>query len=221
MAQITRISEQDHPIRSLADWANWAASDHKTFLSTGVALLCLKLRNLGPDLLLYNTLRHLSDAVHWLEYGRITPAIIELATEAVQNFATNALKAFGPKFCTWKFHIFQHMPEFLKRHGALFFLDTVILETMLGDMKRSITTRRNEIKQAVVNFLIKHHLFLHMEANTFRPQVVSFLRNLGLDKSYFTNMTPFAILYLDTDPVSAEEMAKIQEALKETWIPQL
>lgn len=179
-------------LRPLQDWKKWTGYDFYIFFSVVVGLVCTDPTNL-PDREFYEALREFSNAISLMYHERFSMTIYERAKRAVENFATFYKERFGVELCTWKFHMFQHLHQYLLAHGSGMYTDSFNVERVIGGMVRSVTSRRNQVAQIVSNHLLKFHSRPLDCIHEFDKDVIKFLVRIGASKRTNARFTKKAL----------------------------
>lgn len=180
---LSHVSDVDHRMRSLNEFANWTGYDFHTFISTAVGTLLADHRILMDDKL-YDVLRYLSNMDFFMLQMYQTREDQRGASENTNKFSSDYKRYFGPEACTWKFHMSQHMQTILELFGCAAFTDNFVLERTIGTMVKRVTSRRNQIQQLTSNFLLQHHNEPFLKRGSFHEKTRDFLNEMGVKTAY-------------------------------------
>lgn len=146
---------------------------------TAVGLVCADKRIIEDDEF-YDVLRYLTNSVGAMIQPEITEEDMENAQENMEKFSFDYKDYFKERACTWKFHMSQHLVEFIRLFGSAAYFDNFNLERLNGELVRRVTTRRNHMKQLVDNYLLKNHSEPLQRRETYHEKTKKFLHNLGI-----------------------------------------
>jgi hypothetical protein len=173
LEKMKRPSERERKARSFKDNGDWKAEDYKHFILSMVGLICSQRRFL-PDIKLYKVLCFLSNLVYLMYNPRFTDALLPDLERNMALFVDVYHERIGIGGCTWKFHVFQHFIELLKRHGSALFWDGFFRECVVGELKNYLTGTRGEDEQVVCNFLLTHHARRYFDSCEASPRMKEF-----------------------------------------------
>jgi hypothetical protein len=160
---VKRPSELERKMRPFSDTGHWKAEDYRQFILSMVGLVCSQQRFM-KDLKIYHLLCYLSNLVYLMYDPRVTDSSIAEMERNMALFVDVYHARIGSEGCTWKFHIFQHFIELIKRHGSALFWDGFFRECVVGELKKFLTGTRNEDQQIVSNFLLSRHARRYFDA---------------------------------------------------------
>lgn len=183
--QMSRCSECNRNCYPLTHFASWTAYDSLQFLLHSVALLCSD-DLLFPSHEVYDVIRHLSNIVYLSHYGRLTEDIIQKVEREVKAFTKKFKDTFGEPYCTHKFHVMQHFPDFLRLHGNASLTDGFNMEKFNLEIRTlNRSTNQFGLENTVKNFILKYHGKAFDNIASFSPKVKRILKNLGVQKADF------------------------------------
>jgi hypothetical protein len=160
---VKRPSELERKMRPFSDTGHWKAEDYRQFILSMVGLVCSQQRFM-KDLKIYHLLVYLSNLVYLMYDPYVTDASIAEMEQNMGLFVDLYHARIGSQGCTWKFHIFQHFIQLIKRHGSALFWDGFFRECVVGELKKFLTGTRNEDQQIVSNFLLSRHARRYFDA---------------------------------------------------------
>jgi hypothetical protein len=177
-SKVACLTEMDHQVLPFDQYQHWKAFDFYNFIMCEVAVICCDEHTMR-DTELYAVWVHFANAMYLLLHGRQTERIMKAGECAVQAFAKAFKKKFDEANCTWKFHVFQHFPELVRRHGPAFLWDAFIYERLLGFMGKDVTTTRQQVLQATRNFMLRHHSSYFQNSDKYVEECRSLLEEIG------------------------------------------
>ncbi len=176
----TRTYELDQTIMPLVQGHKWRAMDNYLFLHTRVGLLAARDDFTTPEF--YEMLVQLADLAYWMNYGRMTEAIIKNVESLGNKFAETYKALMDPRHWVFKFHaLFAHFHRIMGAFGSAIHYDSFPLEFFLGEMTRMASTRCNQMVQLVLNYLLKFHSNIDNYRPYFGQKTKNFLKSQGLD----------------------------------------
>jgi ribosomal protein S27E len=180
----TKVSEANYNCKSPRQYGSWRAYDFYQLLMHDVALLFSD-EQIITDEEFQKMMFLLSESVYLLSYGRMDANVRRQAREKVEQFSEAFLKCLGPEWCTYKFHIFQHMPDLCDRHGPAFLWDDFNLERINYLAKETVTASRSQMEQAGKHFLLKHHSDVLQDPSHYQESVKEQLKRNGFHQEVF------------------------------------
>lgn len=184
LGTMTRCSEAERNAFSLGQYGKFTAYDIHMFALHQTALYCAD-DELMPDEMVYEILRHLSNVVYLSQYGRMTEEKIGMLEEEIKQFVVKMKAKFREEYFTYKMHVLQHLPTFVRNHGAAHFVDAWNMEKMNLYLRRLTNAPNQEFRQLVQNFILKHHSTAFQNIDTFPENVKDFLKKIGVDHAVF------------------------------------
>ena len=185
-----RVSEANFNCKSPRVYNTWRAYDYYQLLIHDVALLFSDERII-TDEQFQRVIFLLAEAVYFLCHGRMTPEIRRLAREKVEAFSTAFVLYFGPEWCTYKFHIFQHMPDLVDRHGPAFLWDDFNLERINNLAKDTISGTRAQMEQVARHFILGRHSDVLQDPSCYQSSVQEQLKKVGFHQEAFFSYDDF------------------------------
>lgn len=207
----TRVSEANYNCKSPRVFNSWRAYDFYQLLMHDVCLLFSDERII-TDEGFQNAIFLLSDSVYYLSHGRMTSEIRKLARKKVEQFSQAFVHYFGPEWCTYKFHVFQHAPDLADRHGPAFLWDDFNLERINHLAKETVTGTRGQTEQATKHFLLKNHSDVLQDPSKYQESVQTQLKKTGFHQEVFYTYDDF-ITHTFREPLGGAEHDLILEYL--------
>jgi len=181
---MTRVSESNRNPHHVDVYSSeWKAYDFYQFLMHQVALLCSDAQIMKARTL-YECLIHLSNAVFYSHYGRLTEEIIQSVEEEIALFSDKFEKIYTVEKCSFKLHMLQHFPDLLRRHGPAYYTDGFHLERFISMTKKLCTTNKVHMKQLARNFLLRFHNPHLQKMDEFGEHAKFALKCLGIDDAF-------------------------------------
>jgi len=187
----SKVSEANFNCKSPRIFQSWRAYDFYQLLIHDVALLFSD-EKIITDEGFQRCIFLLSEAVYFLSYGRMTSEIRKKARSKVEDFSKAFVDYFGPEWCTHKFHLFQHTPDLLDRHGPAFLWDDFNLERSNSLAKDMVKGRRGQMEQVTRHFLLRHHSDVLQDPSKYDPTVQEQLKKTGFHQEVFYTYNDFA-----------------------------
>lgn len=183
---MTRCSETERKCRPLDEYGSkWTAYDELLFILHYVALYCS-----DPDLLphrgVYQVLVHLSNIVYLSHFGRMTPEVIKQVEDEIATFTEMVQDVFTVEYCTHKYHILQHFPDFLRNHGNASWTDGFNMESLNLKLRNMNSAQHQEIEGMVRNFILLHHSTVLQDVSNYTNAVKQILHANGVETNLFT-----------------------------------
>jgi len=190
MGSRTRVSEANFNCKSPRIFNSWRAYDYYQLLMHDVALLFSD-EKIITDEKFQKVVFLLAESVYFLCHGRMTEEIRRIAREKVEKFSEAFLAYFGPDWCTYKFHVFQHLPDLVDRHGPAFLWDDFNLERINHLAKDTVTATRGQMEQCTRHFILGRHSDVLQDPSCYQPTVQEQLKKLGFHQEAFFSYTDF------------------------------
>lgn len=176
LATMTTVSECDRNCKPLRKYKNeWKAYDCYEFLMHNVAQMCSD-ETILINTQIYECLIHLSNIVYLWHHERITSDVIDQTKEEVKKFIKRFKSLFTEEYMTYKAHVLQHIPDFMRLHGSGTYTDGFNLEKFISCCKKLTTTTRVHANQITRNFLLKHQSPVLQAMETFCEPAKAVLR---------------------------------------------
>lgn len=208
----SKVSEANFNCKSPRCYKSWRAYDFYQLLIHDVALLFSD-EQIITDEGFQKMIFQLSEAVYLLCHGRMDDTIRGLARAKVQNFSETFKKTLGPEWCTYKFHVFQHLPDLADRHGPAFLWDDFNLERMNNLTKQPVKSTRGQMEQAAKHFILRHHSDALQDPSRYRTSVQDQLKRMGFHQEAFYSYDDF-ITHTSEEPLDL----KHHEAVMKTMV---
>lgn len=211
----TRCHEAERNAFTLDRYGAWTAFDFYMFLLHQLALYCSDDR-LFKDGDVYEVLVHLSNAVYLALHGRITSEIIDELEKEIGLFCAQMKLHFKEEYCTYKWHMFQHVPHFLRMHGSAHWYDSFNMERFNLILKKLVHSgsHHQEFKQITENFILKFHNSVFDKMDEFPSHIQQILHRFSVQGKVFGKAFLDVVRKFDkSDQFTPEVEAKIQEAL--------
>jgi len=185
-----RVSEANFNCKSPRVYNTWRAYDYYQLLIHDVALLFSDERII-TDEQFQKVIFLLAEAVYFLCHGRMTHEMKRMARDKVQAFSEAFVSYFGPDWCTYKFHIFQHMPDLVDRHGPAFLWDDFNLERINNLAKDTISGTRAQMEQVARHFILGRHSDVLQDPSCYQVSVQEQLKKVGFHQEAFFSYDDF------------------------------
>jgi hypothetical protein len=111
--------------------------------------------------------------------------------EKVQEFSQAFKTFFGPQWCTYKFHVFQHTPDLVDRHGQAFLWDDFNLERENHLAKEMVTGTRGQMGQLTRHFLLRHHSDVLHDPSVYQESLKEQMKKLSFHQETFATYDDF------------------------------
>lgn len=182
---MTRCHEAERNTLPLARYSAWNAFDYMMFLQHLTALYCADNKQQLEKMEVYDILVHLANVHYYCQYGRMTEEIIQKLEQEIEKFCIKLRSTFKEEYCTYKFHVLQHFPTFIRNHGSAFGFDAFNMERFNLYIRQMTTRPGRELTQAVENFILKHHNALFDDLENFHPVIQEILGEMGIENDIF------------------------------------
>ena len=180
----TRCSEVERKCRKLEDFpSRWTAYDERQFLLHNVALFCSDKELFSPKV--YQVLIHLANIVYLSHYGRMTSQIIKQVKQEIAFFCEGVKTEFTVEYMTYKFHVLQHFPKFLKYHGNASWTDGFNMEKLNLNIRNLNSAQNQELAGVVRNFILLHHSSVMENVDKYSDAVQEILQDNGVETSLY------------------------------------
>lgn len=186
----TKVSEANYNCKSPRIYSSWRAYDYYQLLVHDVVLFFSD-EKIITDEEFQKVIFLLSDCMYLLCHGRMDDNIRRLARERVQEFSEAYVSFFGPEWCTYKFHVFQHTPDIVDQHGPAFLWDDFNLERINHLTKETVTATRGQMSQIGTHFLLKHHSDVLQDPSVYSESVRDQLKKNGFHQEVFFTYEDF------------------------------
>lgn len=186
----TRVSEANYNCKSPRNYTAWRGYDYYQLLIHDVALLFSD-ETIITEEKFQKVVFLLSESVYYLCHGRMTDGIRYLARRKVEEFSEKFKEYFGPEWCTYKFHVFQHTPDLADRHGPAFLWDDFNLERINCIAKNMVTGTRGQMGQVSKHFIIRHHSDVLQDPTCYQESVQEQMKKIGFHQEVFYTYDDF------------------------------
>ena len=196
----SRVSEANYNCKSPRVYNSWRAYDYFQLLMHDVALLFSD-EKIITDESFQKVVFLLSEAVYYLCHGRMTSETRQKARSKVEAFSKAFVDYFGPEWCTYKFHVFQHTPDLLDRHGPAYLWDDFNLERANHLAKDMVTGTRGQMAQVTKHFILRNHSDVLQDPSQYKISLQQQLKKMGFHQEVFFSYDDFTTEELDDSPL--------------------
>jgi hypothetical protein len=208
----SRVSEANFNCKSPRLFNAWRAYDFYQLLMHDVALLFSD-EKIITDEGFQKVVFLLSESVYYLSHGKMTSHIRAKAREKVEKFSQAFVAYFGPEWCTYKFHVFQHTPDLVDRHGPAFLWDDFNLERINHLTKDMVTGTRGQMGQVTKHFLLRNHSDVLQDPSQYKASVQEQLKKTGFHQEVFHSFDDFVTDEIFEEPLDGHVYDCVYEFL--------